>query len=129
MLYCPWRTKYSVMELIPMATATAPKVNADGTPVADKVKTPSIMVTVPADLKDLIQKRGEAENKPNSRIVLECTASYFGYDLPPMERARRSDGGTGVSAKNKNQAITMLVELAKAGQIELTPELKELLGV
>jgi hypothetical protein len=91
---------------------------------------PGIFVALPPELIQAVTDRGEAENKPNGRVVAECVAQLFQYDLPPVERLRKGStkDNTGLSAKAKNAAVLKLIELADAGQIELTPDLKALLG-
>lgn len=112
-------------------------MNEDGTPVVEKAKQkskPGIFCALPEDLIKAVSDRGEAENKPNGRVVAECVAQLFGYELPTMDRVRRGSGASGepglkgIGQKAKNAAILKLIELADQGLIELTPDLKVLLG-
>lgn len=101
------------------------------TGVTTKAKAkPGIFAVLPEELIKAVSDRGEAENKPNGRVVAECVAQLFGYELPPMDRARRGStkDSTGLSTKTKNAAIIKLLEMADRGEIELTPDLKALLG-
>lgn len=111
-------------------------VDQDGNPVVVESKPkqkskPGIFVALPVELIAAITSRGEAENKPNGRVAAECVAQLFGYELPPLDRVRKGGAAdsTGLTAKAKNSAITRLIELARSGEIELTPDLKALLGV
>lgn len=104
-------------------------VTVDGEQSTTSKRNKGVMVTLPPELLAQVKAKGETDNKPNSRIVAECVAQVFGYDLPPMERARRTAGTTGISASAKNAAIAKLIELAEAGQIELSDDLKSLLNL
>lgn len=114
-----------------MDPETSDGVATDGVATTKKAAKPGIFTVLPTELIQAVSDRGEAENKPNGRVVAECVAQLFGYELPPMDRARRggtTKDSTGLSSKNKNAAIIKLLEMADAGEIELTPDLKALLG-
>lgn len=104
----------------------------------DTNKRPTVQVNVPAELKALIEERAKSTNVSTSAWMANLAAKEFGYDIPAVQRARQhryaSDeerkAAAATRAKEKSDAVTKLIELAKQGQIEgLDPKVKALLGI
>lgn len=116
------------------AVMDPPAVDSEGNPVpatTKKASKPGIFVALPVELIAAVASRGEAENKPNGRVAAECVAQLFGYELPPLDRVRKGSAkdNTGLSNKSKNQAVELLIAKARSGEIELSDDLKTLLGL
>lgn len=108
---------------------------------AGKTKRPSVpkiqLTNVPPELMDKLKATAEEGKTTVPRLVLQHMADTYGITLPPIthSRARKyaSDeerkAAQSAARKNKTAAVAKLVELAQAGQIELSPEIKSLLGL
>lgn len=99
----------------------------------------NIQVNLPAELKALVTAKSEELDKSVSGWVASLIARELGYDLPlthTRERARKyateeeRKAAQAERAREKNSAITALVEAAKRGDIAgLDPKVKALLGI
>jgi hypothetical protein len=146
-------TKKEVDDMTDQMTAEAPAVEtveepgangasepAAAAPAAKSAKTTGpIQLTVPLDLKKLIEDRAESNGKTAARWALEKIAVDFDYTLPPVTRTASRGSGvkmTDVFAKDLTpeqkrerlaQAHVLLEGLAQ-GIINLD-EIKSKLGV
>lgn len=108
--------------------------NADGTvKETNKIQ----LSNVPPELMARIGTAAKEGDTTRPRFVLQMVADHFGVTLPPIVRigARKyaneeeRKAANAQRAKNKTAAVARLVKMAKAGEIELNPELKSLLGL
>jgi hypothetical protein len=118
-------------------TVTEEASTETGTTTKSRV---NVQVNLPVELKGLVDARAEERGKSTSGWVAALLAREFGYDLPPVTRAKarkyaseeeRKQAAT-ERQRQKNAGVIALIEAAKRGEIDtsgLSPEVKAVLGL
>lgn len=115
----------------PTANGAAPEgANTDTDTVSKPKATGSVMVQMPTELKDLVEKKAEAEDVTVAALVRKMIADAFNFVLPvaaPRGRKSKYAGMTPEQAKaakqkdkeTRQQAIKALYAAAKNGEIDI----------
>lgn len=114
----------------PTANGAAPTEGAASETVSKPKATGSVMVQMPTELKDLVEKKAEAEDVTVAAFVRKMIADAFNFVLPaaaPRGRKSKYAGMTPEQAKaakqkdkeTRQQAIKALYAAAKNGEIDI----------